>query len=95
MIRTFRDREAERIFRREHSKKLPAELQRVALRKLRMVNRALKMNDLRVPPANRLEKLKGDRKGQYSIRINDQWRICFQWRGGDAFGVEIVDYHKR
>ncbi len=95
MIRTFRDKDAERIFRREHSKRLPAELQRAALRKLRMLNRALKMNDLRVPPANRLEKLKGDRRGQYSIRINDQWRICFQWSDGDALEVEIVDYHKR
>ena len=58
-----------------------------------MLNRAVNINDLRVPPANRLEQLKGDRKGQYSIRINDQWRICFQWRGGDAYEVEIVDYH--
>jgi proteic killer suppression protein len=68
-------------------------MQQVALRKLRMLNRAANLNDLRVPPANRLEKLKGDRDGQYSIRINEQWRICFEWRDGDSFNVEIVDYH--
>lgn len=68
-------------------------MQQVALRKLRMLNRAANLNDLRVPPANRLEKLKGDREGQYSIRINEQWRICFEWRDGDSFNVEIVDYH--
>jgi proteic killer suppression protein len=68
-------------------------MQQVALRKLRMLNRALNLNDLRVPPANRLEKLAGNREGQWSIRINDQWRICFVWSGGDAFEVEIVDYH--
>jgi toxin HigB-1 len=68
-------------------------IQQVALRKLRMLNRAMTLNDLQVPPANRLEKLKGDRAGQYSIRINDQWRICFEWQGGDAYDVEIEDYH--
>lgn len=68
-------------------------MQQVALRKLRMLNRAVTLNDLRVPPANRLEKLKGDREGQHSIRINEQWRICFDWRDGDVFNVEIVDYH--
>jgi len=68
-------------------------MQRVALRKLRMLNRAENLNDLRVPPANRLEKLKGDRLGQQSIRINDQWRICFKWHDSDAFQVEIVDHH--
>ena len=73
---------------------MPDDLQRVALRKLRMLNRAMSINDLRVPPANRLEKLKGNRTGQYSIRINDQWRICFEWQQNDAFKVEIVDYHK-
>ena len=67
--------------------------QQVALRKLRMVNNSINLNDLRVPPANRLEKLSGHRAGQYSIRINDQWRICFEWRGSDAFNVEITDYH--
>jgi len=72
---------------------LPQDLQRVALRKLRMLNRARTLADLRIPPANRLEALKGDRQGQHSIRINDRWRICFVWREGDVFEVEIVDYH--
>jgi proteic killer suppression protein len=94
MIRTFRDKETERIFRRERSRKLPEDLLRPALRKLRMLSRAVSLNDLRVPPANRLEKLKGDRADQYSIRINDPWRVCFRWQGTDAFDVEIVDYHK-
>jgi proteic killer suppression protein len=74
------------------SRKLPPDLQQVALRKLRMLNNALTLNDLRIPPANRLEKLSGDRAGQYSIRINDQWRICFEWRDRDAYNVEITDY---
>jgi proteic killer suppression protein len=94
MIRTFQDKEAERIFQRERSRNLPEDLLRPALRKLRMLNRAVSLNDLRVPPANRLEKLKGDRAGQYSIRINDRWRICFRWQGTDAYDVEIVDYHR-
>lgn len=68
-------------------------MQQVALRKLRMLNRAVTLSDLRAPPANRLEKLRGDRAGQHSIRINDQWRICFEWRNGDAYAVEITDYH--
>ncbi len=72
---------------------MPRDIQQVALRKLRMINNAKNMNDLRVPPANRLEKLKGDREGQYSVRINDQWRICFAWRNGDVYDVEITDYH--
>lgn len=93
MIRSFKDKEAEKVFKRELSRKLSYDLQRMALRKLRMLNRSTNINDLRVPPANRLEKLKGDRAGQYSIRINDQWRICFIWRNNDAFDVEIVDYH--
>jgi proteic killer suppression protein len=92
-IQSFKDKEAERIFRRQRSRKLPPDLQQIALRKLRMLNRAVTINDLRVPPTNRLEKLKGDRVGQYSIRINDRWRICFEWRDGDAYQVEIVDYH--
>jgi proteic killer suppression protein len=75
------------------SRKLPPDLQQVALRKLRMLNNALTLNDLRIPPANRLEKLSGDRAGQYSIRINEQWRICFEWRDRDAYNVEITDYH--
>ncbi|NOX60803.1 MAG: type II toxin-antitoxin system RelE/ParE family toxin [Chloroflexi bacterium] len=93
MIRSFRDKEAERIFRRQRSRKLPDDIQRVALRKLRMLHRSQTLQDLRSPPANRLEKLSGDRAGQYSIRINNQWRICFVWRDGDAYEVEIVDYH--
>lgn len=93
MIQSFKDKEAERIFNRQRSRKLPANIQQVALRKLRMLNRAMTLNDLRIPPANRLEKLKGNRQGQHSIRINDQWRICFEWQDGDAYEVEIVDYH--
>ena len=93
MIRSFKDKEAENIFKRQRSSKFPEMLQRVDLRKLRMLNRAATLNDLRIPPANRLEKLKGDRLGQYSIRINDQWRICFKWRDSDVFRVEIVDDH--
>jgi proteic killer suppression protein len=93
MIRSFKSKETEKVFDRERSQKLPADIQQVALRKLRMLNRAATLQDLRVPPANRLEKLSGDRAGQYSIRINDQWRICFDWDAGDAQNVEIVDYH--
>jgi toxin HigB-1 len=93
MIRSFKSKETEKVFNRERSQKLPADIQQVALRKLRMLNRAVTVQDLRVPPANRLEKLSGDRTGQYSIRINDQWRICFEWDTGDAQNVEIVDYH--
>jgi toxin HigB-1 len=93
MIRSFKDAEAERIFHRQQSARLPNIIQQVALRKLRMLNNATSIMDLRVPPANRLEKLRGNRTGQYSIRINDQWRVCFEWRGTDAYAVEIVDYH--
>jgi toxin HigB-1 len=93
VIKSFRDAETEKIYRRVHSLKLPPEIQQVALRKLRMINNAQTVNDLRAPAANRLEKLSADRKGQYSIRINDRWRICFEWRGSDAHLVEIVDYH--
>ena len=92
-VKTFKDAETEKIYHRERSRKLPADIQQVALRKLRMINNAIKLNDLRVPPANRLEKLAGNRKGQYSIRINDQWRICFRWETDGAYDVEIVDYH--
>ena len=94
MIRSFRSKETEGIFQRLRSKQLPGDIQRVALRKLRMLHRARTLQDLRVPPANRLERLKGERAGQYSIRINDQWRICFRWQTADAFDVEIVDYHR-
>lgn len=93
MIRTFKDKETQKVFERKRSRKLPSDIQQVALRKLRMLNRAETLQDLRVPPANRLERLIGDREGQYSIRVNAQWRICFLWQNGDALDVEIVDYH--
>ena len=93
MIQNFKDKEAKKIFERQRSRKLPPEIQQVALRKLRMLNRAQTLQDLRVPPANRLERLSGARAGQYSIRINAQWRICFEWETGNALNVEIVDYH--
>jgi proteic killer suppression protein len=93
VIRNFKDKETQKIFERSRSRKLPSGIQQVALRKLRMLNRAETLQDLRVPPANRLERLVGDREGQYSIRVNDQWRICFVWQDSDALDVEIVDYH--
>ena len=93
MIRHFKDKEARRIWEGTVSRKLPKDIQAVARRKLRMLNNARLLKDLRVPPANRLEALRGSRKGQHSIRINDQWRICFVWKNGDADEVEIVDYH--
>ena len=93
MIKSFADKETEKIYNQVYSKKLPTDIQRIALRKLIMINNASGLNDLKVPPSNHLEKLSGDRKGQYSIRINDQWRICFKWEGRDAYDVEIVDYH--
>jgi proteic killer suppression protein len=94
MIKEFADKESEKIWNGIRSKKLPNEIQNVARRKLRMLNNAQEINDLRIPPANRLEKLKGDLEDYYSIRINDQWRIIFLWVKNDAFKVEIVDYHK-
>jgi proteic killer suppression protein len=93
MIASFRDREAEKVWNGERSRRLPADIQAAALRKLRLINAAMKLDDLKVPPGNRLEALKGDRAGQWSIRINNQWRICFRWRDGGAEDVEIVDYH--
>ena len=93
MIRSWADAEAEKIFNLQRSRKLPTDIQRVALRKLLMLDAAVTIQDLTIPPANRLEKLKGDREGQWSIRINDQWRVCFAWREGNAYDVEIVDYH--
>jgi proteic killer suppression protein len=93
MIRGFRDQETERVFRRERRVKLDRALRRAALRKLLLLDAAESLDDLRVPPGNRLEKLAGDREGQYSIRINDQWRLCFRWEEGNALDVEIVDYH--
>jgi proteic killer suppression protein len=93
VIKSFRDKETEKVYLRERSAKLPNGIQQIALRKLRMINNAQNINDLRIPPSNRLEKLTGDRAGQYSIRINDQWRICFVWKDNNADYVEITDYH--
>jgi proteic killer suppression protein len=93
MIQGFKGREAERIWTGEVSRKNPQEIQKTARRKLRMLNNARTLDDLRVPPGNRLEALRGDRAGQHSIRINQQWRICFSWQDGHAYEVEIVDYH--
>jgi proteic killer suppression protein len=93
MIKSFKSKEAERVFDLCFSRKLPQSIQRVALRRLRYLHAARRLSDLRSPPGNELEALKGDRKGQYSIRINKQWRICFVWRDGNAHNVEIVDYH--
>ena len=93
MIQSFGNEETRLIYSLQRSRKLPSDIQQVALRKLRMINNAVSLNDLRVPPANRLEKLIGDRAGQHSVRINDQWRICFRWEGNDAYEVEITDYH--
>jgi proteic killer suppression protein len=93
MIRSFADRETETVWSGRRSRKLPPDIQAVALRKLRYLNQARVLDDLRVPPGNRLEALKGDRRGQHSIRINGQWRITFVWNDGGADHVEIVDYH--
>ena len=93
MIRSFRDKETEKVFNLKRSKKLPDNIQQKALRKLRMLNRSITIQDLKVPPGNRLKKLKGERKDEWSIRINQQWRICFEWHDDDAYNVEIVDYH--
>jgi proteic killer suppression protein len=93
MIKSFRGKETERIWTGEGVRRFPSQLQKIARRKLRMLNSARTLDDLSVPPGNRLEMLSGDRAGSYSIRINNQWRICFAWRNGDALDVEIVDYH--
>ena len=93
MIQSFHSKEVEKLFRRERIAKIPADIQRVALRKLWMLDSAIDINDLRIPPANHLEKLRGDRSGQHSIRINDRWRLCFRWQNNQAYEVEIVDYH--
>ncbi|HNW27761.1 MAG TPA: type II toxin-antitoxin system RelE/ParE family toxin [Spirochaetota bacterium] len=93
MIRSFKCKETEKIWNQIYSKKFPVSIQRIALRKLFMLQRAKELKDLTVTPANRLEKLKGDRKDQYSIRINDQYRICFIWEDSNVSEVEIVDYH--
>jgi toxin HigB-1 len=94
MIKTFRDKETEKVFNRQISSKLPQDIQRVARKKLVILDAAVELNDLRTPPGNRLEALKGNRKGQHSVRINAQWRICFKWRDGDAYDAEITDYHQ-
>ncbi len=93
MIRSFRDADTERIFKREFVKGLPREIQRRAFMKLNAIDAAVRLEDLRLPASNRLEALKGDRKGEHSTRINDQWRICFLWRVGHAERVQVVDYH--
>lgn len=93
MIKSFKDKETLGVWEGRISRRLPTDIQGVARRKLRMLNNATLLDDLRIPPANRLEALKGRRKGQYSIRINDQWRICFVWSDGSVTDVEIVDYH--
>ena len=93
MIASFRDKETATIWAGFRSRRLPGDIQAVALRKLRLLNGARRLDDLRVPPGNRLEALKGDRNGEHAIRVNDQWRICFIWREGHAHEVEIVDYH--
>lgn len=93
VIISFQDKETEKIWRQEYSKKLPGDIQRIGLRKLIIINRAKDLNDLKIPPGNKLEKLTGNRQGQFSIRINNQWRICFYWKNGVASFVEITDYH--
>ena len=93
MIRSFASKETEQLFRRQTSRKLPHDIQRRARIKLELLDAAERIEDLRIPPSNHLEKLSGAREGQHSIRINNQWRICFEWREGDAYRVEIVDYH--
>lgn len=94
MINSFADRETEKIWRGEKSKSLPTEIQHIARRKLRMINNSENINDLRIPPANRLKKLKGELSEYYSIRINDQWRIIFHWQNNNAENVQITDYHE-
>ena len=94
MIKSFADKETEKLFKRKFSKKLPQTIQRNARMKLEILDAANVLQDLSIPPGNRLEKLAGNREGQHSIRINEQWRICFIWRSSDAYEVEIVDYHK-
>lgn len=93
MIKSFANRETEKVFNREHSRKLPRDIQLRALMRLMQIDAATRIEDLRMPPSNHLEALKHDRRGQWSIRINDQWRICFRFVSSDALDVEIVDYH--
>ncbi|MEX2489333.1 MAG: type II toxin-antitoxin system RelE/ParE family toxin [Pseudomonadales bacterium] len=93
MIKSFKSKEAEKIYQGRYSKRIPKNIQRLAARKLEMLAAASELKSLRIPPSNRLEKLQGDRARQHSIRINDQWRICFIWKSADAYEVDIVDYH--
>ncbi len=93
MIKSFKCRNTETLFHRQPYKKLAGDIRKIARRKLLMIDAASRLDDLRVPPGNRLERLKGKRSGQHSMRINDQWRICFAWKDGDAVDVEICDYH--
>lgn len=93
MIKTFQNKQTERVFQREMVPRLSQDLYRMALRKLLLLDATEKLEDLRIPPGNQLERLAGDQKGQHSIRINDPWRVCFRWEEGDAYEVEIVDYH--
>lgn len=93
MIKSFADKDTERLWNRQYARSIPTDLQRRARKKLVMVNAAESVQDLRSPPGNHLEELQGDRKGQHSIKINDQFRVCFVWRGGDAYDVEVTDYH--
>ena len=94
MIRSFRDKDTEKVANGEYSRRFPTDIQRRAKMRIDRINAAVVLEDLRVPPSHHLERLKGERKGLYSIRINDQWRVCFRWKDGDAYDVEIVDYHK-
>ena len=94
MIKTFGSKETGKIWEGKRSTKLPIEIQQIGRRKLRMLNNSVSLVDLRIPPSNRLEKLKGEQKDYHSIRINDQWRIIFKWDNGHSFEVEIIDYHK-
>ena len=94
MIKTIKCKETQKIYKRTFSKKLPQDIQRTAYKKLLMIEASIDIEDLKIPPANRLEKLSGNREGQYSIRVNKQYRICFVWENGFAFDVDIVDYHK-
>ncbi len=93
MLKSFADKETQKIWNEQHSKRLPADIQQQALNKLAMISQASSLDDLKIPPANRLEALKGNRSGQFSIRINQQWRICSRWKDDDAHDVEITDYH--
>lgn len=93
MIESFKCKETQKLFERNKSRKIPQSIQRTAMRKLWMIDAAIGINDLRIPPSNHLEQLKGKRKGQYSVRINNQWRICFRWKSQNAHNLEIIDYH--